>query len=301
MVQAARAGDDEMSRIALEEVGREEGKVALIRHQGAAEPGRSLPERAAIGPHLFRKLAVFAPLESQEMARFQGLASSEGQVPADHHLVRAGEEYGPVIVVNSGWAVRYRMLADGSRQIANFILPGDFIGLNATVMSVADYDVVSITPMTFVRLRVDDIIGMIESHPRLCAAIFWCNAREESILFEHLTSLGRRTAYERVAHLLIELLRRLQLIELTDGDSFVMPLTQQLIADSVGLTAIHVNRMMRALEQDGLIAYSRHPVPRLHVRDVRRLEAAAGFEEGYLHFTEMPRRTRRALAGVQTG
>ena len=113
MVQAARAGDDEMSRIALEEVGREEGKVALIRHQGAAEPGRSLPERAAIGPHLFRKLAVFAPLESQEMARFQGLASSEGQVPADHHLVRAGEEYGPVIVVNSGWAVRYRMLADG--------------------------------------------------------------------------------------------------------------------------------------------------------------------------------------------
>lgn len=277
------------------------GRGVVMRHQGVAPPGKSAPERHVIGPHFFRKIAVFAPIEGAEQNFLQRLVASEGNVPADHHLVRAGEEYGPILVVNSGWAVRYRTLADGSRQIANFILPGDFIGLNATVMSVSDYDVASITPMSFARLRIDDIIAMMETHPRLCAAIFWCNAREESILFEHLTSLGRRSALERVAHLLVELLRRLQLIELAEGDSFVMPLTQQLIADSVGLTAIHVNRMMRALEQNGLIAYSRHPVPRLHVRDVRRLEAAAGFEDGYLHFTEMPMRTRRAIENANGG
>ncbi len=272
--------------------------MVLGKPQSGCSGPRIAGERPAISPFLFRKLAVFARLLPEETAFLNSLVSSEGHAPADHHLVRCGEDYGPVLVVNDGWAVRYRTLADGSRQIANFILPGDFIGLNATVMAVSDYDVASITPMTFSRIRVEDIIGMIERHPRLCAAIFWCNAREESILFEHLTSLGRRTAYERVAHLLVELLRRLQLIDLAEGDSFVMPLTQQLIADSVGLTAIHVNRMMRSLENEGLISYSRHPVPRIYIRDVRRLEAAAGIEDGYLHFTEMPRRTRQALTSV---
>lgn len=270
--------------------------MSLTRQPGAAGGSSTGGVRAAIAPYLFRKLAVFSQFQQNETEFIQALVSGgEGHVPAEHPLVRAGEEYGPILIVNQGWAVRYRTLADGSRQIANFILPGDFIGLNSTVMSVSDYDVSTITPLSFVRVKVEDIVRMMESHPRLCAAIFWCSAREESILFEHLTSLGRRTAYERIAHLLVELLRRLQLIKLTDGDSFVMPLTQQLIADSLGLTAIHVNRMMRALENDELIAYSRHPVPRLHIRDVRRLEAAAGFEDGYLHFTEMPRRTRHAL------
>lgn len=268
-------------------------KLHSVTHSIRAGAGRH-----TLAPYLFRKLAVFTPQAAEELGFINLLVSGEGHAPADHHLIRCGEEYGPIMVVNDGWAIRYRTLADGSRQIANFILPGDFIGLNATVMSISDYDVASITPMSFSRLRVEDVMSMIEKHPRLCAAIYWCNAREESILFEHLTSLGRRRAYERVAHLLVELLRRLQLIELTDGDSFVMPLTQQLIADSTGLTAIHVNRMMRALENDGLIAYSRHPVPRLDIRDVKRLEAAAGFEDGYLHFTEMPRRTRLALAAA---
>lgn len=275
--------------------------MTAVRPHSGSSSARTTGEHDAIAPYLFRKLAVFSHLLPEEIAFMNGLVSGEGQAPADHLLVRRGEEYGPIMIVNDGWAVRYRTLADGSRQIANFILPGDFIGLNATVMSVSDYDVATITPLTFSRIKVEDAITMIETHPRLCAAIFWCNAREESILFEHLTSLGRRTAYERVAHLLVELLRRVQIIQLNDGDSFVMPLTQQLIADSVGLTAIHVNRMMRALENEGLISYARYPVPRLHIRDVRRLEAAAGFEDGYLHFTEMPRRTRLALTSVAAG
>ena len=137
--------------------------MPLTKHQRLPEPGRMARERPAIAAHLFRKLAVFAPLEAGEMAYFHNLVSGEGQALADHHIIRAGEEYGPILVVNSGWAVRYRTLADGSRQIANFILPGDFIGLNATVMSVADYDVASITPISFARIRVEDIVAMIET------------------------------------------------------------------------------------------------------------------------------------------
>ena len=131
----------------------------------------------------------------------------------------------------------------------------------------------------------------------LCAAILWCSSREEAILLEHLVSLGRRTAFERVAHLLIELWRRLQVLGLTDGESFEMPLTQELIADCVGLTSVHVNRMMRAMQAKNLITCEYRPTQRCRITNLAGLVEAAGFEDGYLHFSEMPRRSRMALRG----
>ena len=258
--------------------------------------GRMLSaSKGQITPKFFRKLKVFTKLAQSEIDYFQSIEAQHGTLATGTDIIQTGDPYGPVYILNDGWAIRYRILHDGRRQIANFILPGDLLCLNATVMPYSDYAITTITPVNFSQFRVDDIIGLMENHPVLCAAIFWCNAREESILLEHLMSVGRRSAYERVAHLLLELLRRLDLLGLAAEGSFTMPLTQELIADSLGLTTIHVNRMMRALENDGLIVCNRRPSNKLIIKDIRGLEEAAGFEDGYLHFTEMPRKTRAVI------
>lgn len=249
----------------------------------------------AVTPLLFRKLSAFAPIGDDLIQHMRSIEHSHGTLEAGVDIVRAGQSYKSIMLLNEGWAVRYVLRGNGRRQIANFILPGDFMCLNATVIERSDYDITTITPISYSEFRVEDIINLIELKPLLCAALFWCTAREEAILLEHLVSLGRRTAYERIAHLLVELWRRLQILGLTDGESFEMPLTQELIADCVGLTSIHVNRMMRAMQAKKLIDCHYRPVPTCRIRDVRGLEEAAGFEDRYLHFAEMPPRAFQAL------
>lgn len=267
----------------------------LINDKKPRALGGSAEYCPALTPLLFRKLAVFAHINDEHIQHLRSIEHSHGVLSAGADIIRHGQPYKSVLVLNSGWAVRYLVRGNGRRQIANFILPGDFMCLNATVMGHSDYDITAVTQVSYSEFRVEDIVGLIERHPLLCTAIFWCTAREEAILLEHLVSIGRRTAYERVAHLLVELWRRLQILGLADGDSFEMPLTQELIADCLGLTSVHVNRMMRAMQNEGLITCEYRPVQRCRITDARRLEEAAGFEAGYLHFTEMPRRAQRAL------
>lgn len=251
--------------------------------------------RVGLTPLLFRKLAVFAQIKDEHVRHLQSIERGRIVLPAGADIIRHGQPYKSILLLNSGWAVRYLVRGNGRRQIANFILPGDFMCLNATVLDHSDYDITAITPISYSEFDIEDVIGLIEKQPLLCAAIFWCTAREEAILLEHLVSIGRRTAYERVAHLLVELWRRLQILGLADGDSFEMPLTQELIADSVGLTSVHVNRMMRAMQSKNLITCEYRPVQRCRITDSRGLEEAAGFESGYLHFTEMPRRSQQVF------
>jgi CRP-like cAMP-binding protein len=261
-------------------------------------PGRGRNGRvggAVLTPHAARKFAAFAGIGAAEFDQLRAIAQFESAVAAGTDIMRAGQPFGPILLVNEGWAVRYRTRSDGRRQIANFILPGDFMCLDATVMGHSDYDISAVTAVRHVSFRVEDMIGLMERQPILCAAIFWCTAREEAMLLEHLVSLGRRSAYERVAHLLVELWRRLKSLGLADEDGFAMPLTQELIGDCVGLTSIHVNRMMRAMQADGLISCAHRPSHHCRILDVSRLEAAAGFEEGYLHLDGMPGRVRAAF------
>lgn len=255
---------------------------------------------AAVTPLLFRKLSLFAQIKQEHIDQLRAIEHSHGTLPAGADLIRSGQPYDAIMLLNEGWAARYLVRGNGRRQVANFILPGDFMCLNAIVLDHSDYDITAVTPISYSQFRIEDIIGLVERQPVLCAAILWCTSREEAILLEHLVSLGRRTAFERVAHLLIELWRRLQILGLTDGESFEMPLTQELIGDCLGLTSVHVNRMMRTMQAKKLIACEYRPVQRCRITDLRGLEEAAGFEDGYLHFTQMPQRSRQALLGLDS-
>lgn len=264
-------------------------------HQGANGKGN-------VTPHFFRKLSLFHEVAPDQVAHVQAMETRHVSLPAGADIVRAGEPYTGVYVLNEGWAVRYRILPDGSRQIANFILPGDFMCLNACIFTNADFSITTITPVRLSQFRTEEVVRLTETHPLMCAAMFWCNAREESILLEHLASVGRRSAYSRVAHLILELWRRLELIGLVEAGgggtsgTFEMPLTQQLIADSLGLSSIHVNRTLRALETDGFLSCERRDgVRRLWISDIAGLAKTSSFDDEFLHFTQIPKQTGRML------
>ena len=143
---------------------------------------------------------------------------------------------------------------NGSRQIIDFILPGQIIGLQAYLFKNSLYSVAAITETLLSVIPFEMIDELFERSPRLAKALFWSAGCEAAVLAEHLIDAARRSAYERVSHLLLELLVRLKGASLTNDMSFEMPLTQELIGDALSLTTVHVNRTIRSLREDKLIA-----------------------------------------------
>ncbi|SMF78965.1 cAMP-binding domain of CRP or a regulatory subunit of cAMP-dependent protein kinases [Tistlia consotensis] len=233
---------------------------------------------------LHRKLSHFyAVSEAVERALVE-LCTREVRFERQQAIVEAGEAYQAVYLLAEGWVTRFKLLPTGDRQIINFALPGDFVCFNATLFSKADHFLTAKTPVRAYAIEKNPFGKLLALDPALAVALTWANAHEEALLAERLASLGRRTARERVAHLFCELWRRLHLIELTDNDRFPLPITQEDLADTLGLSAVHVNRTLRQLRNEGLIELGTNHV---RVLSMRGLEQAAGFEDGYLHFTEV--------------
>jgi CRP-like cAMP-binding protein len=190
-----------------------------------------------------------------------------------------GNHYDCVYVNHDGWLARYKILHNGSRQIIDFILPGQVFGLQGCLFQRALYSVVTITEGTLSTIPFDMVDHVFERNLMLAKALFWSAAYEAAILGEHLIDAARRSAYERVSHLLLELFVRLSRIQLTNEMTFSIPLTQELIADALGLTTVHVNRTLRALREDKLIAMSAHSIT---ILDFEALSLLSDFENSYL-------------------
>lgn len=206
-------------------------------------------------------------------------------------ILRLGERYGDIFLIQDGWAIRHKLSTTGNRTVTNFILPGDFVCLHSLLFEFADHSITAITPLRASRIAPRSFLAAMEGGPRLPLAIAWCAAKEEALIEEHLLNTAQRSAYERVAHVLIELWRRLELLELTEDGTFPLPITQAELADGLGLSQWHVNRVLRDLRREGLIDVSRNSKRQIHILDKERLTRAAGFDEVFLHFTEMPSRT----------
>jgi CRP-like cAMP-binding protein len=194
----------------------------------------------------------------------------------------AGSHYESVYVNHDGWLFRYKILHNGSRQIIDFILPGQIFGLQACLFQKSLYSVATITETSLSTIPLEMIDDVFERTPRLGKALFWSAACEGAILAEHLIDAARRSAYERISHLLLELFVRLKAAGLSDDMSFDMPLTQELIGDALGLTTVHVNRTMRSLREDKLIAIDGKVVT---ILDFEGLSMLSDFENSYLGAT----------------
>lgn len=233
---------------------------------------------------LFRKLSLFHSVSDRIEEAISELCTQRVVFERQSTIIEAGQPYHGIYLIEDGWVTRYKLLPTGERQIINFALPGDFLCFNATLFNRADHYLAAKTRVRCYAVEKHPFGKLLGLDPVLAVALSWTNAHEEALLGERITSLGRRTARERVAHLFCELWRRLQLLELTDGDRFPLPVTQEDLADTLGLSAVHVNRTLRQLRSEGLIELGSNHV---RVLSMSGLEATAGFEGGYLHFLEV--------------
>ncbi len=194
-------------------------------------------------------------------------------------VIVAGNHYEALYLNHDGWLFRYKILHNGSRQILDFILPGEIFGLQACLYKYSLYSVATITDASLSAIPADMIDDVFERSPAASKALFWAAVCESAVLGEHLIDAARRSAYERIGHFLLELFARLNRVSLTNGRSFHMPLTQELIGDALGLTTIHVNRTLRSLRQDKLIAIEGKSVT---ILDFEALSLLSDFENSYL-------------------
>jgi len=222
-----------------------------------------------------------------------GLQGEPKHIRKNKDIVVAGKHYETLFVNHDGWLLRYKILHNGDRQILDFILPGQIFGLQACLFKTSLYSVATITEASLSSIPLDAIDHVFERTPTLAKALFWSALCESAIVAEHLIDTGRRSAYERVSHLLLELFVRLKSTGLTNNMSFDMPLTQELIGGALGLTTVHVNRTFRSLREDKLISIDGKCVT---ILDFDALSLLSDFDNSYLGETARALRSGMTLS-----
>ena len=220
-----------------------------------------------------RPLPLFVDHAPNELALVQSLKQREKRVAAGETLIHEGQTDAPLYTLLDGWAFRFKTLSDGRRQILNFLLAGDFIGVQQKMGDAAAHGVIALTDAVFCVFQRDALWELHRQQPSMGFNITWLTAHEESLVDDTLLSVGRRSAEERIATLLILLYKRAAALQADVGAAGVpFPLTQQHIADGLGLSLVHTNKTLRKLERRGL---HRIADGRLHLRDVNALARLA--------------------------
>jgi len=189
-------------------------------------------------------LREFSAKELEFVAEFK---SGELNVQAGTNVLLQGTNSAHLYTVLSGWAFRFKTLGDGRRQILNFALPGDFLGLQGSVNDEMQHSVEALTDMKLCVFPREKLWDLYRDYPTLAFDVTWLAAREEQVLDEHLLSVGRRTATERLAYLLLVVFQRAEEIGLTKGNTIQLPFTQQHVADMLGMSLVHTNKTLRRL------------------------------------------------------
>lgn len=213
----------------------------------------------------------FSPKELDFVSRFK---SGELSVERGATILVEGMHSAHLFTVLSGWAFRYKLLPDGRRQIMNYVLPGDLIGLQGSLMGEMDHSVEALTSVTLCLFERSRLQQLFERHASLAYDLTWIAAHEERILDEHLLSVGRRTALERTAYLLSFIYQRAHSVGL-DGGKRVIPIIQQHVADTLGLSLVHTNKTLRKLADRKLMRWHDRSC---EILDPEGLQALAGWE-----------------------
>jgi CRP-like cAMP-binding protein len=199
-----------------------------------------------------RACGIFKPITAEELNSINQIKRDHLLVQAGGEIIRAGDKAPELYTLYSGWAFRFKTLPDGRRQILNFLLPGDLLGLQAAMFDAALHGIEALTEVELCALPRRDIWALFGEMPALAFDVTWLGSREESIVDENLTSAGRRSASERVAALIIALYKRSKALGLVAEETFAFPLTQQHIADAMGLSLVHTNKTLARLRRLGM-------------------------------------------------
>lgn len=219
--------------------------------------------------------------------RFDSLSSLPHRIETfrpGEDIVSVGETIDYVFVIEKGWAIRSRILEDGRRQILNFMLPGDCFDLMSLVTAKSDHAVSAATEISVRRVSSKTFFDTVYSDSDLATAFWWVAVQEEAILREQIIRVGRRSATERVAHLILELNRRLVMLDGYENDYVDLPVPQALMADALGLSVVHISRTFTKLRREGLIETTPQGI---EIRDRERLQNICDFDQAYLHIEKL--------------
>lgn len=223
-----------------------------------------------------RKLSFLQSLNHEEISILRKLHEQTAAIRKHQDIFNSKEIQAQCFIVNQGWACRYSYLSDGSRQIINYYLPGDIINFYALNLSKMNYYVSSITPMHVSKFKPDILHRLFAVHPRLESLHNLMMGNEETMLVEQVVRIGRRSAYKRTIHLLLELFHRLKVIGQTHDNTYSMPLTQELLADTLGMSIVHMNRTLHKLRDENLIDIQPNKISLL---DLIKLKQIAEYQD----------------------
>ena len=229
-----------------------------------------------------RACGLFKPVSQNQLAVINDIKRDHLAFPAGTEIIRAGEESLELYTLYSGWAFRFKTLPDGRRQILNFLLPGDLLGLQAAMFDAAQHGIEALTDVELCLLPRQKIWHLFGQMPELAFDVTWLGARGESHVDENLLSAGRRTAAERIAALIVILYKRADALALVADHTFVFPLTQQHIADALGLSLVHTNKTLARLRGLGMYTQTNGALTLSNPRVLERV--AQHFDQ------ELPRR-----------
>ena len=228
---------------------------------------------------LARKLGAFVALSEPELAALAVFHQRRRTFEPGVDLVRQGQLGQLAYILADGWVCSYKLLPSGTRQIVDFQVPGDFLGLRSVLFRTSDHNVEAMTKVEVSEVLPNDLIDAFANTPRLATAVLWAASRDEAMVVEHLVDIGRRNALERTAHFLLELGARLKLVGLGTRQGYACPLSQYMLADALGLSAVHINRVLRQLREEGLLTFRSGQVI---FDDFERLVELADFDTAHL-------------------
>jgi CRP-like cAMP-binding protein len=242
--------------------------------------------------NLIRKLECFARLPDEAKRALEGLVREVRDFGARQDIIVEGDKPDDVHLMLEGWAARYKMLPNGDHPIMAYLIPGDLCDVQVSLLQQMDHSIGTLSPCKVAFIPREEIARLMDEHESLSRALWWATLVDEAILREWLVTVGHRSADKRLAHFICEMLLRCKAVGLTDDDSFSLPLTQEEIGQTMGLSTVHVNRMLQELRAQGLIVSSGK---RVTVNDLDRLMAFAEFNPNYLHQqAALPARERSA-------
>lgn len=229
---------------------------------------------------LIRKLENYGPVSDEERHFLEQSPSQVREYGPHEDIAREGDYPGESCLVVEGFAFRYKLLPGGTRQIMALHVPGDFCDLHSFSLKRMDHSIAAVSQCRITGFPHAVINDITERYPQLTRALLWDAAIDGAIMREWMVSMGRRSAYQQIGHLLCELFLRLRAVGLVEGDSYELPATQEQLGDAFGLSTVHVNRTLQELRGNGLIIFRSKLVT---IPDLERLKEAAGFDPGYLH------------------
>ena len=223
------------------------------------------------GDPFVARLRNFADLTAPDIDSLRGVIETELTVKKRRDLVLDGYEFSKLCFVKEGFAARYKLLRNGKRQIVNFVLPGDIVGLPGSFLDRAANSVIAVSDMTLQICSLEAFVALCYRRPKFGLLLSWLAAQEAAYYAEHIIDVGRRTPIERLAHLLLEMHFRLAMVGCAAGAAFTLPFTQEMMSDALGLSVPHLNRMLTKLRSEGLIAVNERRVELIDLKAVQQL------------------------------